>query len=69
VDHIIPRSRGGRNTWTKAACACYRCNQRKADRTAHEAGLQLLFEPRQPCTDYLLVGGEVPSLWKKYIQV
>ena len=69
VDHIVPRSRGGRNTWTNTACACYTCNQRKADRSAHEAGMRLRFEPRQPRTDYLIISGEVPSVWKKYIEV
>jgi hypothetical protein len=31
--------------------------------------MRLLFEPRQPRTDYLLVGGEVPLAWKKHIEV
>jgi 5-methylcytosine-specific restriction endonuclease McrA len=67
VDHIVPRSRGGRNTWTNTACACYLCNQRKADRMPQEAGMTLRFEPRMPRTNYLVVGGSVPREWKKYI--
>lgn len=69
VDHIVPRSRGGRNTWTNTACACYFCNQRKANRSAHEAGMRLRFEPRKPRTDYLVASGEVPLVWKKYLEV
>src|SRR5918994_7441217 len=33
VDHILPRSRGGRNTWLNTMAACEGCNQRKGDRT------------------------------------
>ena len=33
VDHILPRSRGGRNTWTNTIAACDGCNQRKDGRT------------------------------------
>jgi 5-methylcytosine-specific restriction endonuclease McrA len=41
VDHILPRSRGGRNTWTNTVASCDGCNQRKADRTPAEAGMVL----------------------------
>jgi 5-methylcytosine-specific restriction endonuclease McrA len=69
VDHIIPRSRGGRNTWSNCACACYSCNQRKGNRTAHEAGMRLLFEPKRPRVNYLVVSGSVPDEWKKYFRI
>jgi 5-methylcytosine-specific restriction endonuclease McrA len=69
VDHIIPRSRGGRNTWGNTACACYTCNQRKGSRTAHEAGMKLLFEPKRPRVNYLVVSGNVPDEWKKYFRI
>ncbi len=41
VDHLIPRSRGGRDTWTNTACACYACNHRKGDRLLEESGIKL----------------------------
>jgi 5-methylcytosine-specific restriction endonuclease McrA len=69
VDHIIPRSRGGRNTWGNTACACYTCNQRKGSRTAHEAGMKLLFEPKRPRVNYLVVSGNLPDEWKKYFRI
>lgn len=69
VDHIVPRSRGGRNTWTNTACACYQCNQRKADLTPHEMGMTLRFAPRMPRANYLVIGGRVPREWKKYIEI
>ncbi|MBQ1047822.1 HNH endonuclease [Micromonospora sp. C51] len=48
VDHILPRSRGGRNTWKNTISACYACNQRKADLTPAEAGMELRFLPSVP---------------------
>ncbi len=41
VDHILPQSRGGRNTWTNTVAACHHCNARKANRTPVEAGMPL----------------------------
>lgn len=48
VDHILPRSRGGRNTWKNTVAACGRCNQRKGDRTPAEAGMVLRVKPTAP---------------------
>ena len=48
VDHILPRSRGGRNTWLNTIAACEGCNQRKGDRTPAEAGMVLRFEATTP---------------------
>ena len=69
VDHIIPQSRGGKNTWGNTACACFGCNQRKADRTPNEAGMKMLWEPKTPRTDYLVASGNIPVEWKKYLRV
>jgi 5-methylcytosine-specific restriction endonuclease McrA len=48
VDHILPRSRGGKNTWSNTIAACGGCNQRKGDRTPAEAGMRLRFEATAP---------------------
>ncbi len=69
VDHLIPRSRGSGNTWGNTACACRWCNHRKADRTPHEAGMRLLWEPKTPRVNYLVVSGEVPAEWRVYLRV
>jgi 5-methylcytosine-specific restriction endonuclease McrA len=68
VDHLIPRSRGGGNTWGNTACACRWCNNRKADRTPHEAGMRLRWEPKTPRVNYLVVTGDVPAEWKVYLR-
>ncbi len=48
VDHIVPRSAGGRSTWENCVIACLRCNRRKANRTLSEAGLHLSKPPMEP---------------------
>ncbi|MCV2886462.1 HNH endonuclease [Aestuariibacter sp. AA17] len=48
MDHIIPRSRGGRKNWTNAATACKRCNVIKGARTPEEAGMALIAVPFKP---------------------
>ncbi|NYI03349.1 HNH endonuclease [Allostreptomyces psammosilenae] len=48
VDHLLPRSRGGQDTWLNTVAACTTDNQRKADRTPEEAGMRLLREPFEP---------------------
>ncbi len=68
IDHVVPRSRGGLNTWGNTACACPSCNQRKGDRMAHEAGMPLLWEPKTPRVDYLVAEGMQPAAWKVYLE-
>jgi hypothetical protein len=48
VDHLIPKSRGGKWCWENLVTACSECNQRKGNRTPEEAGMELLFKPKRP---------------------
>jgi 5-methylcytosine-specific restriction endonuclease McrA len=48
LDHVVPRSRGGRDTWENLVWSAKEVNQRKADRLPHEAGLKLLSIPHAP---------------------
>lgn len=47
-DHIIPKSRGGEDSWTNLVTACKGCNHKKADRTPKEAGMPLVYVPYVP---------------------
>lgn len=48
VDHVIPRSKGGRSSWMNLVAACKPCNNRKRDRTPEEAGMKLKVTPYAP---------------------
>ena len=48
IDHILPRSRGGEDSWMNLVAACLKCNNVKDDMTPKEARMKLLFEPRVP---------------------
>jgi 5-methylcytosine-specific restriction endonuclease McrA len=50
IDHVIPRSRGGGNTWENCVLSDKSINRKKAARTPAEAGLRLLKTPSQPRT-------------------
>lgn len=69
IDHLIPRSRRGGNTWSNTACACRWCNHRKADRTPHDAGMRLRWEPKTPRVNYVVASGDMPVEWKVYLRV
>jgi len=69
VDHIVPKSRNGRNNWTNTACSCSSCNNRKGNRLPHEAGMHMLWEPKTPRVDYLVASGNIPEAWKIYLQM
>jgi 5-methylcytosine-specific restriction endonuclease McrA len=48
-DHIIPRSRGGPNTWMNIVTSCRKCNAKKGDRLLKEVGMELIYVPYVPC--------------------
>ena len=54
LDHVIPRSQGGHNTWENIVCACVSCNVRKGGRTPKQAHLTLVRKPERPKRSPLL---------------
>jgi 5-methylcytosine-specific restriction endonuclease McrA len=48
LDHVVPRSRGGKSAWENVVCSCIECNRRKGDRTPREAGMLLVRRPFRP---------------------
>lgn len=69
IDHIMPKSRGGSDSWENTVVACTRCNNRKGDHTPEEAGMKLKRMPYRPPSSLYLqmtrIGG-VPSCWHDY---
>ena len=48
LDHVIPKSKGGRSSWDNLITACRRCNTRKGDYTPDQAGISLRSRPFKP---------------------
>ena len=48
LDHLVPRSVGGRSTWENLVLACVPCNVRKGSRLPEDAGMPLIRKPRKP---------------------
>lgn len=48
LDHVIPRSRGGYDSWDNLVLACVACNVKKANRTPEEAQMPLIRRPVKP---------------------
>jgi 5-methylcytosine-specific restriction endonuclease McrA len=48
LDHVVPRSQGGRTTWENVVCSCIECNRQKGGRTPEEAKMRLRKQPRRP---------------------
>lgn len=48
IDHVLPRSRGGADSWENLVISCRSCNLRKGRRTPDEAGMHLLRRPQRP---------------------
>jgi len=54
VDHIIPKTLGGKDSWENLVCACAKCNTKKGNRSLKEAGLEPIRAPRKPHFFYLV---------------
>ncbi|MEA5535443.1 HNH endonuclease [Crocosphaera sp. XPORK-15E] len=72
LDHVIPRSRGGGDTWENLVTACVRCNVKKGNRTPKEAQMNLYHTPRRPYSSlhFELVKhtrGNLNHEWRKYV--
>jgi 5-methylcytosine-specific restriction endonuclease McrA len=71
VDHVIPRSRGGKTVWSNVVLCCKKCNLKKGSKTLEEAGMALLKKPRAPRWEQLLME-EFPfskkKEWKKFLE-
>jgi len=67
LDHVMPRSRGGKTTWKNIVTSCIECNNRKGNRTPNEAGMILLRKPVKP--HWLTQGRKFrfPKSWEDFL--
>ena len=69
VDHVVPRDKGGQDTWENLVCACVGCNTKKSNRTPREAGMVLLRKPKKPGYLFFIqhLIGVPDDRWKPYL--
>jgi 5-methylcytosine-specific restriction endonuclease McrA len=69
-DHIMPKSRGGENTWENCVTSCSTCNSKKENRTPQEAGMKLRSEPVEPHLVHLKWKvRKVTAMQEKYLKM
>ncbi len=71
LDHVIPRSQGGKSAWENLVASCHACNNRKGDRTVEAAGMKPLRQPRpfnlHTNRHLLRLIGTADAKWRKYL--
>ncbi|MEN9989332.1 MAG: hypothetical protein RL508_311 [Actinomycetota bacterium] len=69
IDHVQPKSRGGRDTWENLVACCLKCNNTKSDKTLAEIGWQLRITPRMPSGGAWTVRGadRLEPEWDSYL--
>lgn len=70
IDHVLPRSQGGADTWENLVCACVRCNAKKGGRTPEQAGIVLVTKPVRPRRNPVIalrMGQEKYASWKAFL--
>jgi 5-methylcytosine-specific restriction endonuclease McrA len=72
LEHVIPRSRGGKTDWANVVTSCIPCNLKKGSRLPDEAGMKLLVHPSRPkWTGSAAVayrpGFRIKASWQRFI--
>jgi len=70
LDHVVPKSMGGKTNWTNIVSCCKPCNEFKADRTPHQANMKLLKKPTYPSVVEFYtkhIGNKIPEEWQNWI--
>lgn len=72
LDHVTPRAKGGKNTWTNLVCSCIKCNRKKKDDTLKESGMKLLKRPVKPKPSFsfrVAQGAKIYDDWSHFVSV
>lgn len=66
IDHILPKSRGGGNTWLNLTTCCKSCNRIKDNKTPEEANMKLINKPFQPSLFSEVINPSISEVWKEF---
>jgi 5-methylcytosine-specific restriction endonuclease McrA len=67
LDHVIPRSRGGRSVWANVVCCCHVCNLKKGGMTPDEVGMRLLKPPGKPAWTPFMMETFSPKRYREWL--
>lgn len=69
LDHILPKSRGGKTSWDNLITACKHCNSRKGDNLPEEAGMSFKQKPFKPSFVMFVrdFSGKIDDTWLQYL--
>jgi 5-methylcytosine-specific restriction endonuclease McrA len=70
LDHVVPRSHGGKTTWENLVCACVYCNAKKGGRTPAQAHMHLQKHPHKPKRNPVInirLGSDKYASWKHFL--
>jgi 5-methylcytosine-specific restriction endonuclease McrA len=68
IDHIVPKSKGGMNTWSNLVTCCSPCNLKKGDKLLHESGLKMISVPSEPNIFYDSTTNYLKKVYEEYLR-
>jgi 5-methylcytosine-specific restriction endonuclease McrA len=71
LDHVIPRCKGGKNTWENLATCCYKCNRRKGNWTIEQARMTISYAPFYPSQYFYMkyMSSDFDQKWEKFFNI
>jgi 5-methylcytosine-specific restriction endonuclease McrA len=70
LDHVKPKSQGGRSSWENIVCCCLKCNVKKGGRTPEQAHMHLITKPVKPKRSPVInirLADERYASWKQFL--
>ena len=70
LDHVVPKSKGGKAEWINIVCACFKCNSKKGGRTPQQANMKLIKKPFKPKYSPLIhihLGSKRYQSWRHFV--
>lgn len=69
IDHVVPKSKGGNNTWTNLVTCCSPCNRKKGDKTPEQANMKLQIRPYEPTLFSDIINPTISDIWSDFQKV
>ncbi len=71
IDHVVPKSKGGKTTWDNLVVTSKKLNRKKGNKSLKESGLKLVKKPIKPSYRSILFDPrkEIKESWKKFIKI